>query len=143
MTDEPGGSWAAQRREQALAHGERLAQARALETARARELIADFVVRARSAGVPTEPLVAHDYSGRGPFRTGVRGWYVRANRSAAVGEDGEFYVLVVAGGLVARVRGATLTPSDPPIVLGAGGRDGESIALRDALARVAPEPARD
>lgn len=134
-----GSTWAEQRREQALAHGERLAQAKAQETARARALIADFVERAQAAGVPTEPLVAHDYSGRGPLRTGRRGWYVRANRSAAVGDDGLFYVLVVEGGLVARLRGATLTPSDPPIVLGAGGRDGESIALRDALARIAPE----
>lgn len=139
MTTDDAKAWAEQRREQALAHGERLAQAKAQETVRARALVAAFVERARAAGVPTEPLLARDYSGRGPLRTGKRGWYVRSNRTAAVGDDGEFYVLVVEGGLVARLRGATLAPSDPPLVLGAGGRDGESIALRDALARVAPE----
>jgi hypothetical protein len=30
----------------------------------------------------------------------------------------------------------TPAPSDPPLVLGKGGRDGESIDLADALARV-------
>ncbi len=139
MTTDGDKAWAEQRREQALAHGERLAQAKAQETVRARALVAAFVERAQAAGVPAEQLVARDYSGRGPFRTDKRGWYVRTNRTAAVGDDGEFYVLIVEGGLMSRLRGATLTPSDPPLILGAGGRDGESIALRDALARVAPE----
>lgn len=131
--------WAAGRREAALAHEQRLTQARERETAAARELIAGFLERVRALGVQPEPLQARDYSGRGPYRTDRTGWYVRTNRSAAVGEDGLFYVLVVEGGLLARVRGSHLVASDPPLVLGAGGRDGESIDLREALARVAPE----
>lgn len=131
--------WADARRESALAHEERLRARRDQQSAQARTLIEAFVARARAQGIAPEPLVARDYSGRGPFRTDRRGWYVRTNRSAAVGEDGEFYLLVVDGGLRARLRGATLRASDPPLVLGAGGRDGESIDLRDALARVAPE----
>ncbi|QIK83975.1 hypothetical protein [Sanguibacter sp. HDW7] len=133
------GGWAEQRREAALVHEQRLREKQAGETARARVLVEDFLVRARAQGVEPEPLLARDYSGGGPYRTGLRGWYVRANRSAAIGEDGEFYVLTVAGGLVARLRGSRPEPSDPPITLGKGGRDGESIDLRDALARVVPE----
>ena len=52
----------------------------------------------------------------------------------AVGTDGEFYLLTVPASLRARVRGADLAPSDPPLVLGKGARDGESIDLADALA---------
>ncbi len=134
--------WADARREAALAHEERLRAQRAQQTRQARALIAAFVARARRQGVEPTALVARDYSGRGPFRTDQRGWYVRTNQSAAVGEDGEFYVLVVDGGLRARLSGARLRPSEPPLVLGSGGRDGESIDLRDALARVAPEDPR-
>ncbi|MBE9937819.1 hypothetical protein G8C60_01520, partial [Cellulosimicrobium cellulans] len=65
-----------------------------------------------------------------------RGWYLRRNHSVAVGEDGEFYVLSVPGGVRARLRGVAVEPSDPPLVLGKGGRDGESIDLADALALV-------
>lgn len=134
-----GGGWAEQRREAALVHEQRLRERQAGETARARALVAQFLERARARGVEPEPLLARDYSGGGPYRTGLRGWYVRTNRSAAVGEDGEFYVLTVAGGFLARVRGSRPAPSDPPLVLGKGGRDGESIDLRDALDRVVPE----
>lgn len=134
-----GGGWAEQRREAALVHEQRLREKQAGETAVARELIAAFVERARARGVEPEPLQARDYSGNGPYRTGLRGWYVRANRSAAVGEDGLFYVLTVAGGLRARLAGSRPEPSNPPLVLGKGGRDGESIDMRDALARVVPE----
>jgi hypothetical protein len=50
-----------------------------------------------------------------------------------VGEDGSFYILSVPGGLRARFTGVTVPPSDPPLVVGAGGRDGESIPLPDLL----------
>ena len=132
------GEWAQDRREAALGHAERLAQVQAHESALARELIAAFIVRARAVDLPTERLEAHSYSGA-RLRTTLQGWYVRANKSAAVGVDGEYYVLIAEGGLRARLRGATLSPSDPPLVLGASGRDGESIALREALSRILPE----
>lgn len=131
--------WPAQRRAAAQAHGERLAQRQASETARARELIAAFMLRVRAAGIPAERLVAKNLNGNGTLRTRHLGWYIRANQSAAIGVDGKFYLLMADGGFLARLRGAQLLPSDPPLILGASGRDGESIALREALARVAPE----
>ncbi|MGO1317238.1 MAG: hypothetical protein ACTMIR_09425 [Cellulomonadaceae bacterium] len=131
--------WASRRREAARSQAEHLEAARARDTAAAERLIADFVERARSAQVPSTPLLARGYNGRGRFRTGLQGWYLRANKSVAVGQDGRFYILVADGGLLGRLRGVTVAPSPPPLVLGAGGRDGESISLRDALARVAPE----
>jgi hypothetical protein len=49
--------------------------------------------------------------------------------------DGEFYVLTAPSSLTARFRGVTPVPSDPPLVLGAGGKDGESLDLVQALDR--------
>ncbi len=127
--------WRAQQREAAQ---ERLAgqqRREAAETERARELVAGFVEQVRAAGPPPVPLRARGFDGR-DYRTGLTGWYVRRDRSAAVGTDGRFYVLSVGGGLSARLRGARVEPSDPPLVLGAGGRDGDSVALEVALRRV-------
>ena len=132
------GEWAQDRREAALGHAERLAQVQAQESAHARELIAAFLIRARAVDLPTERLEARSYSGA-RLRTTMDGWYIRANKSAAIGSDGLYYVLIAEGGMRARLRGAALHPSDPPLVLGASGRDGESIAMREALARILPE----
>lgn len=131
-----GATWRSRRREAAAGHGEALAQRQAAESRRARELIAGFVRDATARGVPAVPLVARSYDGRGRYRTPLRGWYLRRNETVAVGTDGEFYILSVPASLRALVRGATPTPSDPPLILGKGGRDGESIDLVDALARV-------
>ena len=92
--------------------------------------------RARDRGLAPEPLRARAFDGTATYRTPLRGWYLRRNHSVAVGEDGEFYVLSVPGGVRARLRGVAVEPSDPPLVLGKGGRDGESIDLADALALV-------
>jgi hypothetical protein len=125
------------RRTEAAAHQQReLDRQRARESAAARELLAAFVTRAHERGIEPEPLRARAFDGSATYRTPLRGWYLRRNRSVAVGTDGEFYVLGVPGSLVARVRGTTVEPSDPPLVLGKGGRDGESIDLADALALV-------
>nr|WP_210732583.1 hypothetical protein [Cellulomonas denverensis] len=115
-----------------------LARQRA-ESAKARQLIQEFLVRARERGIAPEPLRAQGYGGRGSFRTGIEGWYLRRDRTVAVGSDGEFYVLTVPGSLAARWRGVELTPQDPPLVIGAGGKDGESLDLPIALARVLGE----
>ncbi len=40
--------------------------------------------------------------------------------------------------LLDRVRGARVEPQRPPMILGAGGKDGSSIDLVDALERVLP-----
>ena len=57
--------------------------------------------------------------------------------------EGDFYILTAPLGLRERLRGIRLTPSPPPMVLGAGGRDGDSIDLPDALDRLLPGWRRD
>lgn len=126
--------WRAQRAEAAESHAKALQRKRAAETERARALIAGFLDEARRRGLEPEPLRATD--GRRRYRTGLTGWYLRRNETAAVAEDGDFYLLGVPPSLIALVKGVTLRPSDPPLVLGAGARDGESVDLADALARV-------
>jgi hypothetical protein len=128
-------AWREQRREAAAAHGEALLRRQQAESARARELIAEFVARARAQGPAPVPLRAHASTGRARYRTGLTGWYLRVDESVGVDVDGEFYVLRAEPSLAARLRGVTPQPSDPPLVLGAGGRDGESLDLRDALER--------
>ena len=81
-------------------------------------------------------LRARSYDGRSRFRTPLRGWYLRRDESVAVDVDGEFYVLTAPSSLAARFRGVTPAASDPPLVLGAGGKDGESLDLVQALDRV-------
>ncbi len=63
------------------------------------------------------------------------GWYVNVPRTVAVGTDGAWYRLVVQGGLRERLRGVTLTPSQPGLTVLPGGRDGESGPLREFLDR--------
>lgn len=132
MSDE-GAAWREHRTDAAAEHAEALRRRQAGESAQARALIADFVEEARRRGLPPVRLQARSYDGRSRYRTSTYGWYLRRNESVAVGEDGEFYLLTVPPSLRARVKGATLVPSDPPLVLGRGGRDGESIDLPHAL----------
>ncbi len=98
-------------------------------------MLAAFVVRARERGPAPVPLRVRAYGGGGSYRTPLRGWYLRTDKAAAVGEDGLFYVLTTPRSLRARLSGTTPAPSDPPLVLGAGGRDGESVDLDVALER--------
>src|SRR5690606_36276655 len=68
----------------------------------------------------------------------VEGWYLRLDKTVGLGTDGEFYVLTAPLGLLDRVRGATLRPTPPPLVIGAGGKAGDSIAPVAALDRLLP-----
>ncbi len=136
MTGSAAADWRDQRREAAAAHEAALVARQRAEADRARALIQEFLVSARERDVAPEPLRAQGYGGRGSFRTGIDGWYLRRDRTVAVGTDGEFYVLTVPGSLTARWRGVSLAPQDPPLVIGAGGKDGESLDLPLALARV-------
>lgn len=124
------------RRHAVTVHAEAQERRKAVENSQARALVADFVRRAREQALPTEPLVARSYTGRGQYRTGLRGWYLKADRSMAVAEDGAFYLLAVPASLRARFAGVTLRADDPPLVVGRGGRDGESIPLATLLERV-------
>lgn len=119
----------------ASAHAQReaLLRAEAKETAQARLLVEKFVTDARAAGLEPVPLKARSYSGSGGYRTGLRGWYLQPKGSLAIGEDGEFYILTAAGGPMARLRGVTLEPRDPPLAVGRGARDGESLSLAELL----------
>ena len=125
--------WRDQRAEAAEQHARSLRRRQEAESAQARQLIAEFVATAQKRGIEPVPLRATPYDGRSRYRTTIHGWYLRRNQSVAVGTDGEFYILSVARSLRSMVSGATLEPSDPPLILGKGARDGESIDLVDAL----------
>ena len=103
------------------------------ESAKAQVLVDRFVERATQAGLPTEELTARPWSGRGRYRTGVVGWFLRRNGSVGVGTDGKFYVLNVAPVPLGRWRRMTIEPSPPPLVVGRGGGDGETFALDELL----------
>jgi hypothetical protein len=126
--------WSRRRREAAQAQGDRFARARAVETARARELVADFVGQALGRGVTAGPLLARAGDGSPTCRTGLVGWYLKRDGSLGVSTDGGYYHLVSPVSLRARLTGITLEPTDPPLQVGAGARDGESIALAALLA---------
>ena len=128
-------SWRERRSDAAAGHAQALDRRHDAESRQARAMIAEFVRAATAQGVAARALVAHGYTGRARYRTPLVGWYLRRDESLAVGTDGEFYVLTVPSGLRTRLHGATPAPSEPPLILGKGGRDGESIDLDVALAR--------
>ena len=132
-------TWRERRRDAATALAAADDKRRARETEQARALLAEFVRQRRAAGAAPTLLRARVPGRRTTYRTGLSGWYLRANRSLAVGEDGSFYILDVAPSLAARIRGLTVEPSDPPLVVGRGARDGESIELAELLRRAASE----
>ena len=105
------------------------------ENRAAQALIDAFVRRATEQGLRPVPLRATMLSGHG-VRTDKTGWYLRRNRSLAIGEDGGYYVLTVPGGMGERLRGARLARTPPPLQVGAGGRDGETGELSWFLERV-------
>jgi len=141
-TPDPGAAgdeaaaWRARRREAAAAHADALARRQQAESAQARVMIAEFVARATVDGPPAQPLHARSSDGRARYKTPLRGWYLRVDESVGVDVDGNFYVLRAQPSLAARWRGVEPEQSDPPLILGKGGRDGESLDLRDALDRV-------
>ena len=118
----------AQRLAELAASGER-AQAEVAQ----REIDA-FVAEITRRGAAPEPLRARLLNGTS-VRTDRTGWYLNAARSVAIGPGGEFYQLTVSGTPLARLRGVSISPAQPTLVIGRGGRDGESGDLRDFLAR--------
>jgi hypothetical protein len=126
--------WADRRREAAQVKAEMLARARAVETARAREMILEFVREGRRRGLTAGPLLARAGDGRPTYRTGLIGWYLYRDGSLGVTTDGGYYALTSPVSLRSRLLGVTLVPADPPLQVGAGARDGESIALDVLLA---------
>ncbi|PID51103.1 MAG: hypothetical protein CR980_00160 [Propionibacteriales bacterium] len=109
--------------------------ARRREAAAAQKLIDEFCAEAEKRGVAPVPIKARLMDGR-IVKTNMTGWYIRQNRSIAVGTDGGYYQLTIIGGWRERLFGATIEPSPPPLVVGRGGRDGETGDLADFLDRV-------
>ena len=103
------------------------------ESVKAQVLLDAFVEQDTQAGVPTEELTARPWSGGGRYKTGVVGWYLKRDQSVGVGVDGRFYVLVVAPQRFGRWRTVTVEPTPPPLQVGKGGRDGDSVALDTLL----------
>jgi hypothetical protein len=126
-------SWKEERRAAAAEQAAALERKKASESAKARELLLAFVRDMRAAGVEPEPLRAHVVGSSASYRTNLTGWYLRANKSLAVDVDGNFYILGVPASLRSRLSGVQVLPSDPPLVVGQGGRDGESIPMADLL----------
>lgn len=126
-------TWRAQRRDAAEEQVAALQRRKERETEQARVIVADFVRAAREQGLRPTELRATAYSGT-RYKTPLTGWYLKRDETLAVGTDGEFYLLTVAASVRARLRGVTPEPYDPPLQVGAGGRDGDSIALTELLA---------
>ena len=121
--------WREQRSLAAAAHAESLERRRRAETAEARALVASFVEEATRRGIRPRRLRATAYSGRASYRTRLRGWLLLRTGSLAVDTEGNFYVLTVPPSFLARIVGASPAPSDPPLAVGRGARDGESMSL--------------
>jgi hypothetical protein len=109
----------------AAAHGESKA---------AQEQLDAFVGRLRAAAVAPVPLQATLLNGA-RVRTDQVGWYLNKARTLAVAPDGSYFQLVTTGSPLARFTGVKLTPSPPTLVIGRGGRDGETGDLADFLDR--------
>ena len=120
------------RAEEAARRAELAAAQERAESRQAQKLIDGFVAAAKAKGVVPGPLRATLYTGHS-VKTNKIGWYLRKNESLAIGEDGSYYVLTVPGGLRERFSGVKLKPTPPPLVVGRGGRDGESGDLADFL----------
>jgi hypothetical protein len=120
------------RAEEAARRAELAANAGRAESKQAQVLIDRFVLDAKARGIKPQPLRANLYTGQN-VKTDKTGWYLRKNKSLAIGEDGSYYVLTVPGGFRERLTGVKLKPSPPPLIVGKGGRDGESGDLAEFL----------
>jgi hypothetical protein len=120
------------RAEEAASRANLAAAQNRAESVKAQALIDQFVKDARARGIAPGPIRATLFTGQS-VKTDKTGWYLRKNESLAVGEDGAYYVLTVPGGLRERISGVKLKPSAPPLIVGKGGRDGETGDLAEFL----------
>ncbi|MBX7268035.1 hypothetical protein KIF24_19680 [Micromonospora sp. Llam7] len=135
MVRDDGPDWREVRRHAVLAHAAAAEQRRLDEQAEAAALVSAFVAEAQRRGLATTRLVARSHDGRARYRTRLHGWYIDRARTRAVDVDGRFHLLTVPRALRARFLGADPQPGPAPLVIGAGGRDGESVPLRIMLQR--------
>jgi hypothetical protein len=120
------------RAEEAARRAELAASQERAESRQAQLLIDRFVADAKTRGIAPQPLRATLYTGQS-VKTDKVGWYLRKNQSLAIGQDGSYYVLTVPGGLRERLSGVKLKASPPPLIVGKGGRDGESGDIAEFL----------
>ena len=113
----------------------RLERRRQSESAQAAVLVAEFARDALAAGIAPERLTARAYTGSTRMRTNLTGWYIKRDRSVGISVDGLFYLLHAPGSVRGWLSGVVLEPADPPLELGRGARDGESMPLSEALAK--------
>lgn len=123
------------RRADALRMAEMAAAGKRAEATAAQVLIDEFVARARARGIPTVALMATQLDGR-VVKTDRVGWYVNKKKSVAIGAAGEWFVLTVPSSTWGRFTGVKLQPTQPELVVGRGGRDGESGDLAEFLQRM-------
>lgn len=131
-------NWAEQRRKNAALQAQRLRERDAAESAQAAGYLEKFVGAARREGVASEPLFVQAKDGKHRAKTPLKGWYLKADQSVAVDENGDFYILVGPLTLKERLAGVKPSPTAPPLILGKGGRDGEQIDLVEALSARIP-----
>jgi hypothetical protein len=131
VDDQP--SWREKRREASAVHAAALERRKAAETAQARAQLAEFVGKMKALGIEPHPLRAQVAGSGASYRTNVVGWYLRRNRSLGADTDGNFYILGAPASLKARLTGVRISPSDPPLTVGLGARDGESMPLEQLL----------
>ncbi len=116
-------------------HKEAQRQQKEKESGKAQALIDEFLESAREGGLATEELTARPWNGKGRYRTGVQGWFLRNDQSVGVSADGAYYVLLVPPVRFGRLRNVDLEPTPPPLIVGEGGRDGDAVALETLLQR--------
>jgi hypothetical protein len=126
-------NWRDERRAAFAAHAAALDRRKAAETAQARRLLAEFVQEMTNRGIAPTRLRARVPESRATYRTNVIGWYLRRNRSLGVDTDGNFYILDTAASLKSRALGVRMEPAEPPLTVGVGARDGESMPLEQLL----------
>jgi len=131
-------SWAERRRANAKLQAERLTARKAAESAQASEYLKQFAVAAKKNGLAPIPLVAINSKGA-TAATGLVGWYLRADKSAGFDTHGNYYFLQRDLSFIDRLRGVSINKSDPPLILGAGGRDGETMDLTARLSELLPD----
>ncbi|NLU78808.1 hypothetical protein HCA58_10540 [Micromonospora sp. HNM0581] len=135
MASDGDPDWRETRQRAVRAHAAAAQRRREAEQAEAASLVGAFVEEARRRGLATSRLVARSHDGRARYRTGLYGWYIDRAHSRAVDVDGRFHLLTVPRSLRARFLGADPQPDPPPLIIGEGARDGESLPLRTMLQR--------
>lgn len=133
MTD-----WRETRSRAAAERAAALERARETEAAHAQALLDQFVTAATAADLPTTRFVVLGFGGRGRARSDIDGWLLRRNGTIGLGTDGTMYRLTDDLSLLDRFRTVTPRAIPPQRQIGAGGRDGDSIMLEDALERLLP-----